>query len=132
MHLARLVGAVLAPHHRVHRQLRRGRLPTEGVDDALVLVVGEAEFAVGLLVRVGMPGGLLTGEFRRQRRHAATASVCRAETNRPRPSSLGPVSDSMACSGCGISPTTRPSAEVTPAMSFSDPLGLSSAGPTPR
>ena len=35
----------------------------------------------------------------------------------PRPSRLGPVSASIACSGCGISPTTRPSAEQTPAMS---------------
>ena len=119
VHLARLVGAVLAPHHRVHRELRRAGLPAERVDDALVLVVGETELAVGLLLGVVMPD-----EFGRERGHAATARVCRAETNRPRPSSLGPVSDSIACSGCGISPTTRPSAEVTPAMSFSESFGL--------
>ena len=108
VHLARLVGAVLAPHHRIHGELGRRRRAAERVDDALVFVVGEAEFAVRLLVRVVGPG-----EFDRKRGHAATASVCRAETNSPRPSSLGPVSDSIACSGCGINPTMRPSADVS-------------------
>ena len=32
----------------------------------------------------------------------------------PSPSSDGPVSASVACSGCGIRPTTRPLAELMP------------------
>lgn len=46
------------------------------------------------------------------------------ERNRPRPSSLGPVSGSVACSGCGIKPTTRPFAEAMPAMPRCEPFGL--------
>src|SRR5439155_1145943 len=36
--LRRLVGAVLGPHRRVHRELRPVRLPPERIDDLLVLV----------------------------------------------------------------------------------------------
>ncbi len=52
----------------------------------------------------------------------STASM--AEPNTSSPSADGPVSGSMACSGCGMSPTTRPSAEATPAMSFAAPFGV--------
>ncbi len=58
-----------------------------------------------------------------QRQAASTASS--AEWNMPSPSSDGPVSASVACSGCGIRPTTRPLAELTPAMSRSEPLRFS-------
>ncbi|SIM26772.1 Uncharacterised protein [Mycobacteroides abscessus subsp. abscessus] len=43
----------------------------------------------------------------------------------PSPSSLGPVNGSVACSGCGMSPTTRPLAEEMPAISRIEPLGFS-------
>ena len=41
--LARLVGAVLRPHHRVHRELAARRAPPEDLADAGVLVGLEAE-----------------------------------------------------------------------------------------
>ena len=44
--LGRLVGAVLRPHHRVHRELEIGRVAAEQLDDGLVLVVGEPELPV--------------------------------------------------------------------------------------
>ena len=51
----RLVGAVLRPHHRVHRQLEVGRLAPELVDHRRELVVGHAELPVqgGLRHRAG-------------------------------------------------------------------------------
>ena len=53
MHLGGLVGAVLAPHDRVHRQLRAGRPAAQDLADPLVLVGLETEVAPGLLpVRV--------------------------------------------------------------------------------
>ena len=58
VHLAGLVGAVLAPHHRVHRQLRAGRPAPEDLADPRVLVVLEPELGPRLLalgVR-GRPG----------------------------------------------------------------------------
>jgi len=57
VHLGRLVGAVLAPHHRVHRQLRRGRTTPEDLADAEVLVLLQTELGPGLLaVGVGRGG----------------------------------------------------------------------------
>ncbi len=53
VHLRGLVGAVLAPHHRVHRQFGVGGPAAEDVANPLVLVVLEAEFAEGL----GVIGG---------------------------------------------------------------------------
>ena len=56
VHLARLVGAVLAPHHRVHRQLRAGRPAAEDLADPGVLVSLQAQLGPGLLplgVRAG-------------------------------------------------------------------------------
>ncbi len=54
VHLGGLVGAVLAPHHRVHRQLGLGRPAAENRADPGVLVVAQPELAVGLrLVRAG-------------------------------------------------------------------------------
>ena len=60
VHLGRLVGAVLAPHHRVHRQLGVGRAAAQDLADALVLVVLEAEFAERLRL-VGGGCGVLDG-----------------------------------------------------------------------
>ena len=58
VHLGRLVGAVLAPHHRVHRQLRRGRAAAEDLADPGVLVGLEPELGPRLLaVGVGRGGG---------------------------------------------------------------------------
>ena len=43
----------------------------------------------------------------------------------PRPSADGPVSESIACSGCGIKPTMFPRSLEIPAMRFRDPFGFS-------
>ena len=45
--LGRLVRAVLGPHHRVHRQLGRGGAAAQQVDDALVLVLLQAQLGPG-------------------------------------------------------------------------------------
>ncbi len=50
VHLRALVGAVLAPHHRVHRQLGARRAAAEDLADPLVLVGLQAEVGPGLLV----------------------------------------------------------------------------------
>ena len=49
VHLGGLVGAVLAPHHRVHRQLGAGRPAPEDLADAGVLVTLQPEGRPGLL-----------------------------------------------------------------------------------
>src|SRR5207302_1594440 len=51
-------------------------------------------------------------------------TLATAEAKKPRPSADGPVSSETACSGCGIRPTTLPSALHTPAMPAAEPLGL--------
>ncbi len=53
VHLGRLVGAVLAPHHRVHRQLGAGGPAAEDLANPLVLVVLEAQ----LVERLRLVGG---------------------------------------------------------------------------
>ena len=60
VHLGGLVGAVLAPHHRIHRQLGVGGPAAENLANPLVLVVLEAEFAerLGML---GSGGGAVDG-----------------------------------------------------------------------
>ena len=80
VHLGGLVGAVLAPHHRVHRQLGVGRAAAEDLADPLVLVVLEAEFAERLRL-VGSGCGVLDGvdHLGEPGRHAASlvcAAVC--------------------------------------------------------
>lgn len=47
------------------------------------------------------------------------------EVKKPRPSAVGPVKVSIACSGCGIRPTTLPRSLVIPAILFREPLGFS-------
>jgi hypothetical protein len=51
-------------------------------------------------------------------------STSEARTSAPSPE---PSSGSMACSGCGIRPSTLPSVLHTPATSEIDPFGLSSS-----
>jgi hypothetical protein len=148
VHLARLVGAVLAPHDRVHRQLGGGRAAAEDVADALVLVGLQAQLGPGLLVI-----GRLPGPFDGVDTHASTPTSFRSSlagarcdarsgvvfggahafttafstlVKKPSPSVLGPVRSSTACSGWGIRPTTRPFSLVTPAMSLELPFGLPS------
>src|SRR5690348_17231512 len=119
MDLRRLVGAVLAPHDAVHGQLGRGRPTAQDVADAQVLV--------GLQPQLG-PGLLLVRRLLRALDgvdHALTTAVSTL-VKKPSPSVLGPVRSSTACSGCGISPTTRPFSLVTPAMSRRLPFGLPS------
>ena len=58
MHLGGLIRAVLAPHHRVHRQLGVGGAAAEDLADALILVVFESEFTVGLRM-IGRGRGVL-------------------------------------------------------------------------
>ena len=58
MHLAALVGAVLAPHDRVHRQLGLRRAPAEHGTDGGVLVRLQAQLGVRLGRVGGADGGL--------------------------------------------------------------------------
>ena len=102
-----LVGAVLGPHQREDGELDLVGLALHVLDDAVVLLVGEAQLAVA-----------------RGDRHAASAAAApTTERNSFSPSSE-PVSGSTACSGCGISPTTLPAALETPAMSRAEPFGF--------
>ena len=48
VHLGRLVGAVLTPHDRIHREFTRRRPATEDFADARIFVGLEAELGVGL------------------------------------------------------------------------------------
>ena len=82
--------------------------------------------------RRGAAAGILTPRARGQ----ARASVCSStRVKKVRPSTperiaswvSGPKPGSVACSGCGMSPTTLPRSLVRPAMSLSEPFGL-----TPR
>ena len=71
MHLRRLVGAVLAPHHRVHGQLGVGRAAAEDLADSRVLVVLEAQLTVRLRQvrrRRGVLDGIERGRGLRRRR----------------------------------------------------------------
>src|SRR6185369_1023532 len=54
--LGRLVRAVHAPHHRVHRQLAAGRPPVQDVPDPLVLIRLQAELGPRLLDVRGATG----------------------------------------------------------------------------
>src|SRR5689334_9623811 len=120
MHLGRLVGAVLAPHDGIHRELGVGRSPGGDLLDPRVLVVLQPELGKRLL-DVGVPGAVVDGFVRSS--HTATKDL-RTEANIARPSVPGPVRSSMACSGCGIRPTTLPASLRMPAMSRRLPLGL--------
>ncbi len=101
-----LVGAVLGPHEREHRQLEVVGIAPQAVADAVVLGVRQAELAM------------------RGRGGVAHATGMTATDSKIRPPSADPVRGSTACSGCGISPTTLASALHTPAMSSCVPLGF--------
>src|SRR5262249_44902007 len=102
----RLVGAVLAPHHREDPQLEQVRLPPELIADAAVLVRLEPMRTDHLFAMNHW------------------AQLPRSDSKIRRPSSL-PKIDSEARSGCGISPKTFPAELITPAMFAREPFGLS-------
>src|ERR1700761_5312973 len=137
VHLGRLVGAVLAPHHRVQGQLGVGGTPAEQVPDPLVLGLGQAQLGERLRLVRGtrrpvhrvlpcrvLRCCVLTGHRVLHRHRATSVRSETAEAKKPSPSVPGPVSPSVAYSGCGISPTTVPASLLTPAMSLTEPLGL--------
>ena len=70
VHLRGLVGAVLAPHDRVHRELGVGGAAAEDLPDARVLVVLQAQLTVGLRM-LGGGGGVLDGVGRCNGRHGS-------------------------------------------------------------
>ena len=111
VHLARLVRAVLRPHHGVHRQLAAGRPAAEDLADLGVLVVLEPQGRVRLLSHRRASIAFCDGVD-----HAETRPF-RTEVKNASPSVLGPVSSSIACSGWGIRPTTLPLSLQMPAMS---------------
>ena len=127
-----LVGAVLGPQQREHRELDLVGLASQPPDDELVLGCGRGRARA----RARRPGGERrgVGGWRRrvarrgapERASAARAScgAAASEANRPSPS-VEPVSTSTACSGWGIRPNTLPRSLTTPAMSSSEPLGFS-------
>ena len=127
VHLAGLVGAVLAPHHRVHRQLGRRSAGGRGSRGSgrTRRPSGRARGTAGR--RRGCPAAASTVSTRPagaagslaapdctecdRRAEADTAAVEQrgsAEVNKRSPSVPGPNPASTACSGCGISPTTLP------------------------
>ena len=102
-----LVGAVLAPQQRVHRQLDLvGRSALLGADE-LVLGSREAERERVLDASAASP----------RSRHDAPSTARRIDSKIHRPSVEPPVSSSTACSGWGIRPKTLPASLQTPAMS---------------
>src|SRR6185437_7478560 len=103
-----LVGAMLAPHHAEDAQLHHAGLAAHQPQDAIIF---------------GFRKPVLADDFRRD----GLAAHDRASTrlwNRGRPSG-GPSSGSTTHSGCGISPITLCFSLMTPAMSRTEPLGLS-------
>src|SRR5439155_8842657 len=109
VHLARLVRAVLGPHHREHRELGTVRLASQLLDDNVVLVIRETECAVeGLVAQPELT-------FARAAANSHWNTACPP---------VGPRSGSTACSGCGISPRTPRPSPHRPAMAFVLPLGL--------
>ena len=145
VHLGRLVGAVLAPHDRVDGQFGVGRPAAEDRDYPLVLGRVQAKLGVRLrsvrcrrrIRNCVVTGGAVTAAApvftvppsaaAFLAGHALTSPAVAPETaeaKKPRPSVPGPVSASMACSGCGIRPTTFPAGFEMPAMPPAEPFGL--------
>src|SRR5262249_39249902 len=103
--LGGLVGAVLAPHHRKDAQLQEVRLSAESRSNPFVLLGFEAVFGDDL-----------------RSNHQAPPPIRDSKNHRP---SEHPSTGSAARSGCGIRPRTFPARLMMPAMSFTEPLGLS-------
>ncbi len=138
-----LVGAVLGPQQREHRQLDAVRLARQHLADPLVLVLRKTEInrppppqlcvrgrrgSCNFALRFGERRGvwlcaLRFRERRGLRREDAHTSAPATLSKRRRPS-VEPVSASTACSGWGIRPSTLPASLRTPAMSRAEPLGF--------
>ena len=116
-----LVGAMLGPQQREHRQLDQVGLAPELLSDQRVLVLGEAKRLRPRQAGERLALGLGDGGHRA---HAATGANAWATDSNSRRPSAEPVSWSTACSGWGISPITLPASLHTPAMSRIDPLGF--------
>ena len=100
VHLARLVRAVLGPHDAVHRELAARGAAAEDLADLGVLgglesELGERLLAIGVRDRVGDGVAPSLGGAGA---HASTRPF-NSEVKNPRPSVVGPVSASTACSG---------------------------------
>ncbi len=121
-----LVGAVLAPHQRVHRELQLiWRPPARALLLAheRVLLARESERE---RVLDGGCWGVRVWLQALCRHHASAPSTARRiDWKIFSPSAEPPISSSTACSGWGIRPKTLPRSSQTPAMSRSEPLKLS-------
>ena len=113
VNLAGLVRAVLAPHHRIHRQLATGGSAPEDVADPLVLIGLQTKICEGLLDVRSRFRSLNGVDHRR----APDSRDVNTDAKKNKPSVLGPVRSSTACSGCGMRPTTLPRSLQMPAMS---------------
>jgi hypothetical protein len=100
-----------------------GRLGSRAVVNRLDNVTGAGRLGGAGRVGRGEVARVLVGHDVVTSRSAIQAPI---EEKKPSPSVVGPVSVSTACSGCGISPTTLPASLQMPAMSCSEPLGLTS------
>jgi len=100
----------------------------EQVPDPLVLPGGQAQLPVRLSAVRGGSGHrrrVRAGPGARARRGVHRATSARiTEVKKPSPSLPGPVSGSIACSGCGMIPTTFPPGPATAAIPRAEPFGL--------
>src|SRR5688572_12108150 len=119
VHARALVAAVLRPHHGEDAKLGETRLASQRVEDALVLVAGEAVLFEELI----RDGHLAVA-------NAPCVTALRTDSNMTRPSAL-PTASSHARSGCGIRPTTLRFSLHNPAMLFTEPLGFASGVTSP-
>jgi len=77
-----------------------------------------------------VPASRSSSATQRAERRTSPSAYTRTErklstlVKKGRPSSVGPVSGSTLCSGCGINPTTLPRSLQMPAMSRRAPFGL--------
>ena len=101
---------MLAPHHGEDAEFGVGGLAAENGDDLLVLVRREL---------------MLRDDVGSDRCHVSFAPPARTSELRITSPSVEPISGSAARSGCGIMPSTLRSRFRMPAMSRSEPLGLS-------
>src|SRR5262249_45712896 len=114
--LARLVRAVLRPHHREDPELGEGRGAAEDLEDARVLGVGEPVLAC--------EGEVDARRAARTHRAAPTASTSEPRIACP---SRPPIAASAGGPGWGITPSRLPRWLGIPATSPTAPLGFASA-----